>query len=91
MLRFIFGPNGEERAGGWRKLYDWELHYLYSSPKLRTMTWSGHVARMGEIIPNSGRKSSGGIGRLRNICIDARAIIKVDLEETRCEIYSGCF
>jgi hypothetical protein len=41
-------------TGGWRKLYNEELHNLYSSPsisriiKLRRMMWAGHVARMGE-------------------------------------------
>jgi hypothetical protein len=41
-------------TGGWRKLYNDELHNLYSSPstiritKLRGMRWVGHVARMGE-------------------------------------------
>jgi hypothetical protein len=39
---------------GWRKLYNEELHNLYSSPsiiriiKSRRMRWAGHVARMGE-------------------------------------------
>jgi hypothetical protein len=41
-------------TGGWRKLRNEELHNLYSSPsiirviKSRRMTWTGHVARMGE-------------------------------------------
>jgi hypothetical protein len=40
-------------AGGWRKLYSEELHYLYFSPnvvwviRLRRMRWVGHVAHMG--------------------------------------------
>jgi hypothetical protein len=40
--------------GGWRKLYNEELHNLYSSPiiirmiKSRRMGWAGHVARMGK-------------------------------------------
>jgi hypothetical protein len=40
--------------GGWRKLYNEELHNLYSSPsiiriiKLKRMRWAGHVARMEE-------------------------------------------
>jgi hypothetical protein len=32
MLRKILGPKRDEVAGGWRKLRDEELHYLYSSP-----------------------------------------------------------
>jgi hypothetical protein len=49
----IFGPKREE-DGSWRKLYNDELHSLYSSPnivrmiKSRRMRWAGHVARMGE-------------------------------------------
>jgi hypothetical protein len=40
--------------GDWRKLHNYELHNLYSSPKVirmiksRRMRWSGHVARMGK-------------------------------------------
>jgi hypothetical protein len=49
----IFGPKTEE-DGSWRKLYNDELHRLYSSLnivrvfKSRRMRWVGHVARMGE-------------------------------------------
>jgi hypothetical protein len=38
--------------GGWRKLHNDDLHYLYSSPSIiriiesRRMRWTGHVARM---------------------------------------------
>jgi hypothetical protein len=54
VLRRIFGPKRDEVTGGWRKLHNEELHYLYSSPsiirmmKSRTMKLAGHVARMGE-------------------------------------------
>jgi hypothetical protein len=54
MVRRIFGPKWDGVPGGWRKLYDEELHKLYSSPniiriiKSRRMRWAGHVARMGE-------------------------------------------
>jgi hypothetical protein len=53
VLRRIFGPKREE-DGSWRKLYNDEIHSLYSSPnivwviKSREMRWAGHVARMGE-------------------------------------------
>jgi hypothetical protein len=49
-----FGPKSNGVTGGWRKLYNEELHNLYSSPsiiriiKLRRMRWVGHVARMRE-------------------------------------------
>jgi hypothetical protein len=39
-------------AVGWRKLYNEELHDLYSSPSIiriimsRRMRWAGHVARI---------------------------------------------
>jgi hypothetical protein len=36
MLRRIFGPKGEA-TGGWRKLHNEELHYLYSSPSITGM------------------------------------------------------
>jgi hypothetical protein len=54
VLRRIFGPKRDEVTGGWRKLHNEELHDLYSSPSVITMTksrrmrWTGHVARMGE-------------------------------------------
>jgi hypothetical protein len=52
VLRRIFGPKREE-DGPWRKLHNYELHSLYSSPnivrviKSRRMRGAGHVARMG--------------------------------------------
>jgi hypothetical protein len=52
VLRKISGPKREE-DGSWRKLRNYELHNLYSSPnivsviKSRSMRWAGHVARMG--------------------------------------------
>jgi hypothetical protein len=54
VLRRIFGPKRDGVTGGWRKLYNEELHNLYSLPsiiriiKSRRMRWAGHVARMGE-------------------------------------------
>jgi hypothetical protein len=44
----------DEVMGEWRKLHNWKLHDLYSSPdivrqiKSRRMKWAVHVARMGE-------------------------------------------
>jgi hypothetical protein len=52
VLRRIFGPKRYEVTGGWRKLYNEELHKIYSSQyitriiKSRRMKWTGHVARM---------------------------------------------
>jgi hypothetical protein len=53
-VRRIFRPKRDEVIGGWRKLYDEELHNLYCSPniirmiKSRRMRWAGHVTGMGE-------------------------------------------
>jgi hypothetical protein len=53
VLRKIFGPKREE-DGSWRKLYNDELHNLYSSLnivraiKSRRMRWAGHVTLMEE-------------------------------------------
>jgi len=55
VLRRIFEPKREEVRGGWRNLHNEELNDLYSSPniirviKSRIMSWTGHVARMGEM------------------------------------------
>jgi hypothetical protein len=49
----VFGLKRDEVPREWRKLYNEELHDLYSSPsiiritKSRRMRWAGHVARMG--------------------------------------------
>jgi hypothetical protein len=54
MLRRIFGPKRDEVTGSWRKLYNEDLHNLYSSPIIiRTIKSSrnegaGHAAGMGE-------------------------------------------
>jgi hypothetical protein len=90
VLRRIFGPKRDGVTGGWRKLYNDELHNLYSSPsiirimKSRGMRWAGHVARMGEKrdvyrllvgMPEGKRP----LGRPRRRWIDN---IKMDLLET---------
>jgi hypothetical protein len=56
VLRRIFRPKRDEVTGGWRKLHNFELHNLHSSPniiravKSRRMRWAGYVARMEEMI-----------------------------------------
>ena len=48
------GPRGMGMGGGWRRLYNEELHSLYRSPnivrviKSRTLRWAGYVAKMEE-------------------------------------------
>jgi hypothetical protein len=52
VLRRIFGPKRDEMIRDWRKLHNWELYNLSSSPniiriiKLRRTRWTGHVAPM---------------------------------------------
>jgi hypothetical protein len=52
MLRRIFGSKRDEVKGAWKKLYNEELHNLYSSPsiiriiKSRRKRWENHIARM---------------------------------------------
>jgi hypothetical protein len=76
-------------TGGWRKLYNEELHNLYSSPsiiriiKSRRMRWAGHGARMGEkrnVYRLSVGKTEGKrpLGRPRRRWVDN---IKMDLVE----------
>jgi hypothetical protein len=53
VLRGIFGPKRDEVTGKWRKLHNEELHDLYSSPSIirimkARISWTGHIARMGE-------------------------------------------
>ena len=54
VLRKIPRAKRDEITGEWRKLYNAELHALYSSPniirnfKSRRLRWAGHVARMGQ-------------------------------------------
>jgi hypothetical protein len=52
VLRGIFGPKRDEVTGDWRRLHNEELHNLYTSPHIFTVTksrmrWAVHVARMG--------------------------------------------
>jgi hypothetical protein len=53
ILRRIFGPKNYEN-GEWRRLHNDELYSLYGSPdvvrviKSRTLSWTGHAARMEE-------------------------------------------
>jgi hypothetical protein len=55
VLRRIFGPQREEVAGGWRRLHNEELHNLYASPniitmsKSRMMRWAGSAARIAQM------------------------------------------
>jgi hypothetical protein len=43
VLRRIFGPKRDEVTGGWRKLHNDELRYLYSSPGIIRMIKSSRM------------------------------------------------
>ena len=52
--RSLFRPKRTEVTGGWRKLRDDGLNYVYALPyivtviKSRWMRWAGHMACMGK-------------------------------------------
>jgi hypothetical protein len=64
VLRRTFAPQRGEVTEGWRKLYNDELHNLYSLININTVMKSrrikhaGHVARMGET--TKGHRISSG-------------------------------
>jgi hypothetical protein len=45
VLRRIFGPKRDDVTGGWRKLHNEELRYLYSSPNIIRMMKSREIGR----------------------------------------------
>jgi hypothetical protein len=55
MLKGMFGNKREEAAGGWRRLYNEELHNLHTSLsiirifKSRRMKWSWECSRKGKM------------------------------------------
>jgi hypothetical protein len=78
MLRRIFGPKRGEVAGDWRRLHNEELHNIYASTvirviKSRKMTWTGHVAHMGE---NFYFKDMKERDHLEELCIDGQIILE---------------
>ena len=83
--------------GEWRRLHNEELNDLYSSPnivwviKSRTMSWAGHVARMGEergVYRVLMGKSEGKrpLGRPRRSWVDN---IKMDLQRRDVGMWTG--
>jgi hypothetical protein len=92
LLRRIFRPKRKEVTREWRKLYNEELHDLYSSPnivqviKSKRMRWAGHVVRMVErrgvhrvLVGKRERKLSLWKPRRR-----LEDNIKMDLQEVGC-------
>jgi hypothetical protein len=96
VLRRIFGPKRAEVTGGWRKLYNEELHGLYPLPsivrviKVSRVRWAGHVARIREVrgaynILVGRPEGRRPLGRLRrrwedNIKMDLREIVFGDMD-----------
>jgi hypothetical protein len=91
VLRRLLGPKRDEVTGGWEKLHNEELHYLYfySSPKVirmiksRRMRLAGHVARMGRKrnpywILMGKPEGKRPLGRARRRWVDN---VKMDLRE----------
>jgi hypothetical protein len=89
VLRRIFGPKRDEVTGGWRKVYNEELHNLHPSSsiikmiKSRRMRWTKHVAQLVDkrnvyriLMGRPEEKRS--LGRTRRRCVDN---IKMDLRE----------
>jgi len=67
----IFGPEGEEGAGGWRRLHNEGLHDLYVSvTKSKRIRWAGHAAgiTVTELRVTTGVRFPAGAGNfsLRN-------------------------
>ena len=93
VLRRIFGSEGDEVTGEWKKLHNEEPNDLYSTPnivrviKSRRMRWVGHVVRMGErkgvhrvLVGKPEGKRPLGRPRLR-----WENNINMDLQEVGCE------
>ena len=92
VLRRIFGPQGDEVTGEWRKLHNEEFNDLYCSPnivhviKSRRMRRAGYVARMGAwrgvyrvlVGKPEGKRTLGRPRRRRE------GNIKMDLQEVGC-------
>jgi hypothetical protein len=84
VLKKIFGPKMEAVTGGRGRLHSDELYFLYLPPniiwamKSRRMTWTGHMARVGE---GRGAKIVL-VGKLKerdqleDLAIDGRIILK---------------
>ena len=92
VLSKIFGAMRDEIAGEWRKLYNAELHALYSSPKTitnlksRLLRWAGHVVHM-EQSRNAYRVLVGKPEGRRSLGRPRRrweGNIKMDLREVGC-------
>jgi hypothetical protein len=93
----IFGPKRDEVTGEWRKLDNEELNDLYSSPntiwviKSRIISWTGHVAQMGERrrvyrVLVGKAEGRGSLGKPKRGWEDN---IKKDLQEVGCRAWTS--
>jgi hypothetical protein len=83
VLRRIFGSERDEVTGGWRKLYNEELHNLYSSQNIiriiisSRVRWVEHILHMGERNAyNILVASLRGRYHLKDLGVDERIILK---------------
>jgi hypothetical protein len=72
VLRRIFGPKRDGVTGGWRKLYNEELHNLYSSPSIIRIIKSRRMRHEKNVYKLLVRKPEGKrpLGRPRRRWID---------------------
>jgi hypothetical protein len=64
VLRRIFGPKGEEVAGGWRRLHKEELHNLHASRNIIRVMKSRRVSCIQHFCPKTEGKRP--FGRLKH-------------------------
>jgi hypothetical protein len=94
----IFGPKKDEITSGWRKLYNKELQYMYSSSNLIRMIksrwtgWPGKVARMGRrgifigFWRESKKERKRPLGKPRHGLDDS---IQIDIREIGWVVWTG--
>jgi hypothetical protein len=80
VLRRILGPKREAVAGGWRRLYNEELHNLYTLLNIRViksrrMRWIRHVAHMGEMYTKFWSENLKGRDHAEDLGVGGRIII----------------
>ena len=85
VLKNVFGPNGDEVTGDWRKLYKEKLHCLYSSLNVirvirpRKISWKGHMTCLGYkrgVYRGFGRRNLKEREHLEDLDADGRIILQ---------------